>query len=111
MPTITATHQAAKQTSGLQLLLSDARGVYIPRDFVTGFDMAKWSGISADDIATCENPDHEWYWESWDSILSGAKHTDPDGNVWQLYQDGDLWAFCEALMSPDEKAAFFGQYE
>ena len=31
----------------VNLLLSDARGVYIPRDFVEGFDLKKW-GLDPD---------------------------------------------------------------
>lgn len=93
--------------SGLKLLLSDARGIYIPRDFVTGFDLSKWTGIDLGDVAFCQDPENEWYWEAWESILNSASHLDDDGNVWRLYQDGDLWAYCEELMSEEEKLSFF----
>jgi len=81
------------------LLLSDARGIYIPRDFAEGFNMEDWH-VSAEDAAILlAGPDHEWYWEAWESVLNNAtlttktatKHYAP-GTVFTLYQDGDLWA-------------------
>ena len=92
--------------SGIQLLLSDARGVYIPRDFVTGFDLTKWVGISENDAKDCENPENDYYWDSWEIILNNARHTDENGNVWRLMQDGDLWAYCIELMTDEEKEYF-----
>lgn len=92
--------------SGIQLLLSDARGIYIPRDFVTGFDMAEWQGISENDVKDCENPENEYYWNSWEMILNNAKHTDKNGNVWRLMQDGSLCAYCFELMTNEEKENF-----
>ena len=41
--------------SGIQLLLSDARGIYIPLDFVTSVDITQWEGISYDVVRDCEN--------------------------------------------------------
>jgi hypothetical protein len=73
------------------LLLTDARGTYIPRDFVTGFDLSKFDGIKAGDAMICQNPDHEWYWEAWEAILDGASFMHA-GQKFVLYQDGDLWA-------------------
>lgn len=43
----------------MQLLLSDARGIYIPRDFST-FDMEKWH-VSPERAGIISNPDDEWY--------------------------------------------------
>jgi len=34
----------------VEILLSDARGIYIPRDFIQGFDLTKWYGISESDV-------------------------------------------------------------
>ena len=93
----------------VEIILSDARGVYIPRDFVEGFDLAKW-GLPKHpddcDIEICANgPDEEGYWEAWENILSQAKY-EKDGNVWRLHQDGDLFAYCYELMTDDEKYNF-----
>lgn len=90
----------------VSLLLSDARGVYIPRDFVEGFDLSKWEGINPRDIEICKNPEHECYWDSWSGILDSAAYTAPDGRVFCLHQDGDLWALCYESMTAEERDNF-----
>ena len=92
--------------SGIQLLLSDARGIYIPRDFVKNFDLTEWQGIPEDAVKDCENPENEYYWDSWEMILNNARYTDKNGNVWRLMQDGDLWVYCFELMTDEEKENF-----
>src|ERR1700681_2565627 len=87
------------------LLLSDARGQYIPRDFVTGFDLSRWEGITPANIEACSDPENEWYWDNWTSICDNATFTE-NGHVWRLSQDGDLWAMCFELMSNEEKKNF-----
>lgn len=85
---------------GTQLLITDASGIYIPKEFITGFD--GWTGITREDRAVLVfGPDHEWYWESWEAVCNSAKYI-KDGHTWSLNQnDGDLWAirndldFCE----------------
>lgn len=76
------------------LWLSDARGVYIPRDFATSFvDRAKHvSGVSADDWAVLEaGPDHDLYWDVWTSVCDKARVTDEHGTVFFVHQEGDCW--------------------
>ena len=91
--------------SGIQLLLSDARGIYIPMNFVEFFDLSQWN-IDSKYIERLSSPDNEWYWDNWDVVLNNAKHTDSEGNVWTLWQDGDLWAVCPVLMTDEEKQNF-----
>ena len=90
--------------NAIEILLSDARGIYIPRDFVTDFDLKAW-GISGhpDDIAACSDPENEWYWEAWASILDSASFVATNGDVYTLYQDGDLLAVCYERMTEEEK--------
>lgn len=92
----------------VECLLSDARGQYIPRDFVANFDITQW-GIDPEAWAaqTCaEGPeDNEHYWEAWDEILRKAEYREGE-YVWRLYQDGDLWALCDELMDDEEKQNF-----
>ena len=93
--------------SGLSLLVSDSCGVYVPLRFVTDMDLAQWSGIRDEDVKILEaGPDAEWYWEAWDSVL-GSAYANINGKVWRLSQDGDLWAYCEELMSDEEYEGFF----
>ena len=92
--------------SGIQLLLSDVHGVYIPKLFLESFLSFKVWGLLKSDFKVLRKPDNEGYWEAWNFVLNNAKHTDKDGNVWQLWQDGDLWAICPDLMTEEEKQNF-----
>ena len=94
--------------SGIEILLSDSRGVYIPRDFAMYFE--DMDGVSAEDMEILKaGPDAENYWDAWDCVLQNATATH-NGNVWRLYQDGDLFAYCEALMTDEEYYGFFGEH-
>lgn len=108
--------------SGIKLLLNSARGTYIPRDFVQDFaieckesdkEAAKngkaWLGIEASDVIACEDPNNEWYWEAWLDILNDAYWIDESDNKWTLWQDGDLFAVCDALMTKEEYLNFYGE--
>jgi len=85
------------------LLFSDARGIYIPRDFADT-DIAK-KHLSAEDLASLSDPDHEHYWETWDEVCE-MTFTDNKGKQWTLHQDGDLWAIPEGLEWDDETGWF-----
>ena len=92
----------------IELLLNDARGVYIPQNFVEGFKLESF-GLDPEswEVQTClAGPDTEGYWDAWESILNRAEFRNEDGNVWELYQDGDLWAICTAMMTDEEKYNF-----
>ena len=92
---------------GLELLLSDSRGVYIPRDFA--MYLQDMDNVTVEDKQILSaGPDHEWYWETWDEVLQKATST-INGKTWRLWQDGDLWAYCEELMSDEEYEQFFGE--
>jgi len=90
----------------VEILLSDARGIYIPRDFIQGFDLTKWYGISESDVEILQDPDNEFYWEAWESVLNNAKFKSDDGRVFSLWQDGDLFAICYEMMTDEEKHNF-----
>jgi len=97
----------------VNLILSDARGVYIPRDFITdkyngiAVDHCKAWGITQEDAEIlASGPDHEYYWETWDDVLSNAHYVDEEGNKYFLIQDGDLWALCYDRMTDEEKLNF-----
>lgn len=101
--------------AAVMLLLDSARGVYIPRDFLTDNDNVpnwdhceKWGLTQANQVQwlpAC-NPDHEWYWEAWDWVLNNAEFTCENGHKFKLLQDGDLWAYCYDQMSLEEKVNF-----
>lgn len=91
--------------SGVQLLLSDSWGIYIPAKFVKCFDIESWS-IDLKYVGRLSNPVDELYWDYWDVVLNKAKRTDKQGNTWHLWQDGDLWGICHELMTDEEKQNF-----
>ena len=91
--------------NAIQLLLSDARGVYIPRDFVDNFDLNKWH-VDQKYIHLLSSPDNEWYWDYWDVVCSVAYFVDEHNNKWRLCQNGDLWAVCYELMTDEERVNF-----
>jgi hypothetical protein len=89
--------------SAVALLLDSARGIYIPQAFA---DFEKWEGITEEDKETLKaGPDSEFYWDVWETVLNNATFKQ-DGYTWRLYQDGDLWALCDALMTEEEKRNF-----
>jgi hypothetical protein len=96
--------------SGISLLLSDARGVHIPRDFIAAYDPAQW-GLKLGNFEKRQlsNPEKEFYWSTWETILIRAKHTDAHGNVYRLHHDGDLFVICDALMTAEEYSNFYGE--
>jgi hypothetical protein len=84
----------------MMLWLSDARGQYIPRDFATSFaDRAKSvTGVKDEDWAILEaGPDHEHYWEVWDTVCTDAVVTDDNGVKFTIHQDGDCWLVPEGM--------------
>lgn len=84
------------------LFLSDARGVYIPRDFVQSIKRECLTGVSPEDIAILENPDDEYYWEAWGNVLDKAVVTDDKGQKYSVYQDGDCWLIPDGMEWSDK---------
>jgi len=91
------------------LWLSDARGIYIPRDFATSFaDRAKSvKGVSDEDWAILEaGPDHEYYWDAWSDVEANAIVTDDDGVEYGVYQEGDCWLIPMGMEWSDEEGGW-----
>lgn len=98
--------------TGLELLLSSARGVYIPQNFTECFDMEKWNVLEEDVAILQQDPygeDSHILWETWHDVLGYAHYIDKNGHIWRLHQDGDLWAYCDELMTDEEYYNFFGE--
>src|ERR1700693_5927792 len=93
------------------LWLSDARGQYIPRDFAGSFVNRERdvTGVSADDWAILENPEHEYYWDTWSDVCDKARITDSTVTppvTYTIYQNGDCWLIPEG-MEYSEETDFF----
>lgn len=79
----------------ITLIVDGANGIYVPQRFVRNFDTSQW-GVSNEDADILKaGPDHEHYWDVWESVIRQARLTDGDGRSWSLYQDGDLFAVRE----------------
>jgi hypothetical protein len=99
--------------SGLELVFSDRNGVYIPQFLAESINISgdSWEGFKGEDIdILLAGPDHEQYWDAWDSVLGCTRFIDSQGRTWQLYQDGDLWIYNEELMTDEEYYNFFGEH-
>ena len=103
----------------MMLWLSDARGVYIPRDFAQSFvDRAKHvKGVSDEDWTILERGPYyedehgalvcnEFYWDTWSDVEQYAIVTDEHGRKYRLYQDGDLWLIPEGMEYNEETDSF-----
>jgi hypothetical protein len=93
----------------MMLWLSDARGQYIPRDFANSFaDRAKAvPDIDPIDWEILETgPDHEWYWDAWETVCNTAAVIDENGTRYFIYQDGDCWLVPEGMEWSDREDGF-----
>lgn len=97
-------------SKGLELLCDSRHGVYIPEIMINRLIDAGWVNISQWERETLQSADNDHYWDAWDQVLGKSEYTDENGYVWRLYHDGDLWAYCEDLMTDEEKYNFFGEY-
>ena len=100
----TPTLGSIRHTPEPALVLADGHGIYIPQLFCADItqEEAELLCVEWEDVQTCQaGPDHEWYWEAWDSILRSASMTDEHGNTWTLHQDGDLWQIPEGFTFPE----------
>lgn len=92
----------------IEILLNSSRGIYIPRDFVQSMKTELF-GLTEQNKRhwkDAENPDSEYYWESWQWILDNARFDHKDGRVFYLYQDGDVFLVAWDNLSQAEKENF-----
>jgi hypothetical protein len=81
-----------KRAADVVLYLSDARGIYIPRDFAECTHRECVSGVSDEDWQVLlAGPEHEWYWEAWDGVCNSAALSSDTGKQYSVHQDGDCW--------------------
>ena len=85
-----------------ELLIDGCMGVYVPERFAKNYDMEAWHVNPNDAAVLRQGPDHDLYWDTWDLILSKAWCKE-NGKIWNLWQDGDLWAYCQADQEPEDE--------
>ena len=94
------------------LLLSDARGQYIPRDLISddhgqsvNLKNCEIWHIDENDATDLLDPENESYLDTWDRVLFNS-YAEIAGDIFTLHQDGDLWAVCVERMTEEEKKNF-----
>lgn len=86
----------------MHLLLSDARGIYIPRDFAELYG----EYLSEEQKFILAHPEDDSYWDVWAEVVDNVE-IDIDGKVYRLHQDGDLWAYRLEDMTLEQQFNFF----
>lgn len=72
------------------LLVDSHHGIYCPQIAVERLlEMGLIEG-SEDTDTVLQGPDHEWYWDSWDFILSHNERLVHNEDVW-LLDEGEDW--------------------
>ena len=94
-----------KELDAVILMVSDHHGQYVPQQFLRYIEgVAGWKNIKDEDRSILETgPEHEQYWDAWDKVLDQAQFLADNGDVYTLWQDGDLWAYCFERMTDEEK--------
>jgi hypothetical protein len=82
-----------KRQAKIELFLSDARGVYIPRDFAESIRRECILNVTPADLdELARGPDVEGYWDLWQEIIDVAILVSAtDGTKYRIHQDGDCW--------------------
>ena len=80
--------------NAFHLLISESRGIYIPRDFIN--QIRGWKGYGKGKYpeykSILSDPENESYWDAWNELLDKLTYTNDNGVEYSLYQDGDLFA-------------------
>lgn len=103
----------------IELFLSSARGVYIPKNFAEMIDRDRLKcdngaihelGETLDFLIDCDpyGEDADLYWQEWCCLVDNC-YIEHNGHIWRLWHDGDLWLYCDELMTDQEKSDFFGE--
>lgn len=81
-------------------IVDSHHGIYIPQVFITDFE--GWKNIKEEDADILKDgPEHEYYWDAWDTVLQNAYFAD-GCTIWRLHQDADLFAIPEFIYQDDE---------
>lgn len=94
------------------LFCDSASGRYIPQRFATEIMSQYLQGVTQEQLNELADPDGEWYWDTWETVLNNAEVVDHNtGQTFTLHHDGDLWLLDLDNMTEEEKINFFGDYE
>ncbi|SOK58833.1 hypothetical protein [Yersinia phage fHe-Yen9-03] len=100
----------------VELMCDSHHGVYIPQIMIPRLIANGWRNIPQDayNIAIAgpyNEQDNDQYWSIWDEVLDNAEwHDDHTSQIFKLYQDGDVFAYCKESMTPTEYFNMFGEF-
>lgn len=94
--------------NSIEIIADSSRGVFIPQHAAESLAPG-WTISDTDRETLAAGPENEEYWDTWNTVEQTAEYTDTAGNVWRLHLDGDLFAYCDSLMSDREYMDFFGE--
>ena len=77
----------------MELLIDGHHGIFIPQLFCEYY-AENFEGINPEDLETCQDPNNQWYWDSWTNILDNA-YIIQNGKKYILWQDCDLFLIAE----------------
>lgn len=66
-------------------------GIYAPAKFAS--DYPYWPMSEEQRAILRQGPEHSHYDETWEEVLLHSTYTDEKGEVWKLWQDGDIFAY------------------
>ena len=94
------------------LFCGSGSGRYIPQRFASEIMPQYLTGVTQDQLNELADPDSEFYWETWETVLDNAKVVDhTTGQTYTLWQDGDLWLLDWDNMTKEEKLNFDPEYD
>ena len=98
-----------KTLEAVILFLDSCRGTFIPRDFAQCIKREAVEGVDhkiLDELAEEDSHTKEDYWELWQEVLNNARVKHPNGYVYHVHQDGDVWLYNYGLMTQQERENF-----
>ena len=98
-----------KMPTAIEILFDSSRGQYLPKAF--GEDCQHWSGVTQEEFRILrKGPANVHYWDVWNDVLNNAYYIEEaSGRKFQLHHDGDLFAYCEAEMTEEQKENLFSE--
>lgn len=101
-----------RKMGAVEILFDSASGQYIPQRFAEEcIGPIGWHNVSEDDRAIlAAGPEHDLYWEAWETVLNNAEFHAHDGAVYRLHQDDDVFVYCFERMTSEEQINLFGEY-
>lgn len=87
----------------MELYADSARGVYIPQFFAETVRRELVRNVTPEQFdILLAGPNHTYYWDTWNDVECQAEIHAPDGKVFTLWQNGDLWLIERGEEIPDD---------